>query len=55
MVPFENRTLFENRTKVDHSNTGHVQYSDPHCTRLVLFSDRASNLALKFIPCTVGI
>ena len=22
---------FENRTKVDHSKTGHVRFSDPHC------------------------
>ena len=25
---------FEKWTKVDHSNTGHIWYSDPHCTYL---------------------
>ena len=29
--PFENRTPFEKPAKVDHSKTGHVRFSDPHC------------------------
>ena len=29
---------FENRIEVDHSNTGHVRYSDPHCILLYDYS-----------------
>ena len=33
-LPFKNQTQFENWNKVDHWNTGHVRYSDPHCRHI---------------------
>ena len=36
MEPFKNWTPFEIQTKVDHSKSGHVQFSDPHCNGIDL-------------------